>query len=158
MLLRVRDEIRLTISAYQTLYETSVAFGQRKSVETENQIVEAKMSTKFLEETVEHLRGKVRDIQDRIDIITQNQQRILENQRSEQAQEIGRLKEQRVHLERFCASSGVDLNAPVQVTDPNKEEGNDSSSPTSNIMSDQISNTDTTTEEATEEKKNAVEK
>merc|ERR1712205_265711 len=30
LLLRVRDEIRMTIAAYQTLYESSVAFGMRK--------------------------------------------------------------------------------------------------------------------------------
>jgi len=31
-LLRVRDEIRMTIAAYQTLYESSVAFGMRKAL------------------------------------------------------------------------------------------------------------------------------
>ena len=32
---RVRDEIRMTIAAYQTLYESSVAFGMRKSLMSE---------------------------------------------------------------------------------------------------------------------------
>merc|ERR1719375_847792 len=31
LLLRVRDEIRMTIAAYQTLYESSIAFGMRKA-------------------------------------------------------------------------------------------------------------------------------
>uniref|UniRef100_A0A7S3DFN4 Uncharacterized protein n=1 Tax=Palpitomonas bilix TaxID=652834 RepID=A0A7S3DFN4_9EUKA len=35
LLLRVRDEIRMTIAAYQTLYESSVAFGTRKSLQAE---------------------------------------------------------------------------------------------------------------------------
>lgn len=35
LLLRVRDEIRMTIAAYQTLYESSVAFGMRKALESE---------------------------------------------------------------------------------------------------------------------------
>lgn len=35
LLLRVRDEIRMTISAYQTLYESSVAFGMRKALQAE---------------------------------------------------------------------------------------------------------------------------
>lgn len=30
MLLRVRDEIRMTIAAYQTLFESSMAYGMRK--------------------------------------------------------------------------------------------------------------------------------
>lgn len=35
LLLRVRDEIRMTIAAYQTLYESSVAFGMRKALQAE---------------------------------------------------------------------------------------------------------------------------
>lgn len=35
LLLRVRDEIRMTIVAYQTLYESSVAFGMRKALQSE---------------------------------------------------------------------------------------------------------------------------
>lgn len=35
LLLRVRDEIRMTIAAYQTLYESSVAFGMRKALDSE---------------------------------------------------------------------------------------------------------------------------
>ena len=32
LLLRVRDEVRMTIAAYQTLYESSIAFGMRKAL------------------------------------------------------------------------------------------------------------------------------
>eukprot|EP00891_Asterochloris_glomerata_P007070 jgi/Astpho2/7070/fgenesh1_pg.00107_%23_89_t len=35
LLLRVRDEMRMTIAAYQTLYESSIAFGMRKALQTE---------------------------------------------------------------------------------------------------------------------------
>lgn len=35
LLLRVRDEMRMTVSAYQTLYESAVAFGMRKALQTE---------------------------------------------------------------------------------------------------------------------------
>ena len=35
LLLRVRDEIRMTIAAYQTLYESSIAFGMRKALMAE---------------------------------------------------------------------------------------------------------------------------
>ncbi|KAM4600347.1 axonemal dynein light intermediate polypeptide 1 isoform 2-T2 [Polymixia lowei] len=35
LLLRVRDEICMTIAAYQTLYESSVAFGMRKALQAE---------------------------------------------------------------------------------------------------------------------------
>lgn len=33
LLLQVRNEIRMTIDAYQTLYESSVAFGMRKALQ-----------------------------------------------------------------------------------------------------------------------------
>jgi len=35
LLLRVRDEINMTLSAYQTLYQSSVAFGMRKALQAE---------------------------------------------------------------------------------------------------------------------------
>ncbi|OXB77858.1 UNVERIFIED_CONTAM: hypothetical protein H355_000613 [Colinus virginianus] len=35
LLLRVRDEIQMTIAAYQTLYESSIAFGVRKALQAE---------------------------------------------------------------------------------------------------------------------------
>jgi len=35
LLLRIRDEIRMTIAAYQTMYESSVAFGMRKALQAE---------------------------------------------------------------------------------------------------------------------------
>ena len=35
LLLRVRDEVRMSIAAYQTLYESSVAFGMRKALLSE---------------------------------------------------------------------------------------------------------------------------
>ena len=34
-LFRVRDELRMTLHAYQTLYESSIAFGVRKALQAE---------------------------------------------------------------------------------------------------------------------------
>lgn len=36
LLLRIRDEIRMTLAAYQTLYESSIAFGMRKALQAEH--------------------------------------------------------------------------------------------------------------------------
>jgi hypothetical protein len=36
----VRDEIRMTIAAYQTLYESSIAFGMRKALMAEQKKAE----------------------------------------------------------------------------------------------------------------------
>jgi dynein light intermediate chain len=35
LLLRVRDELRMTLHSYQTLYESSIAFGIRKALQAE---------------------------------------------------------------------------------------------------------------------------
>jgi hypothetical protein len=35
LLMRVRDEVRMTISAYQTLYQSSITFGMRKTLQAE---------------------------------------------------------------------------------------------------------------------------
>ena len=35
LMLRVRDELRMTLLAYQTLYESSIAFGIRKALKAE---------------------------------------------------------------------------------------------------------------------------
>jgi dynein light intermediate chain len=37
LLLRVRDELQMTLRAYQTLYESSVAFGMRKALMADNE-------------------------------------------------------------------------------------------------------------------------
>jgi hypothetical protein len=35
LLMRVRDELKMTIAAYQTLYQSSVTFGMRKQLQSE---------------------------------------------------------------------------------------------------------------------------
>ena len=70
LLLRVRDEIRMTIAAYQTLYESSVAFGMRKALQAEQgkadmlaTIEELKGDKADLEKSVARLNAKCEDIQ-----------------------------------------------------------------------------------------------
>lgn len=54
LLLRVRDEIRMTISAYRTLYESSVAFGMRKALLAEHGKTEMQQRIKTLEREKEN--------------------------------------------------------------------------------------------------------
>jgi dynein light intermediate chain len=56
LLLRVRDEIRMTIAAYQTLYESSVAFGMRKALQAEQGKAE-------MEKKIEELEGERRELE-----------------------------------------------------------------------------------------------
>lgn len=56
---RVRDEIRMTIAAYQTLYESSVAFGMRKSLMSEQGKVDMEESIGQLEQDKRELEQQV---------------------------------------------------------------------------------------------------
>ena len=38
--MRVRDEIKMTVQAYQTLYESSIAYGMRKALQAEQRKAE----------------------------------------------------------------------------------------------------------------------
>ena len=61
LLLRVRDEIRMTISAYQTLYESSVAFGMRKALQAEQGKSDMEAKIKQLESEKKELERQVQD-------------------------------------------------------------------------------------------------
>jgi dynein light intermediate chain, axonemal len=71
-LLRVRDEIRMTIAAYQTLYESSVAFGMRKALmaeqgksDMEAKISELENDKRELEKQVNDLKAKLEQTEKR---------------------------------------------------------------------------------------------
>jgi dynein light intermediate chain len=59
LLVRVRDEIKMTIQAYQTLYESSIAYGMRKALQAEQCKAEMLIKVKQLEETCQDLEGEV---------------------------------------------------------------------------------------------------
>merc|ERR1712131_127236 len=72
LLLRVRDEISMTLSAYQTLYQSSVAFGMRKALQAEQgkhemlEKIDTLESEKLnLERTVADLKAKCEAIERR---------------------------------------------------------------------------------------------
>jgi len=72
LLLRVRDEIRMTIAAYQTLYESSVAFGMRKALmaeqgkaDMEKKVQELEEDKRDLERQVNELKAKIEQIEKR---------------------------------------------------------------------------------------------
>ncbi|KAJ8405061.1 hypothetical protein AAFF_G00329820 [Aldrovandia affinis] len=72
LLLRVRDEIHMTIAAYQTLYASSVAFGMRKALQAEqgkndmrNKIVELESDKKDMERQLNEQKAKSEAIEKR---------------------------------------------------------------------------------------------
>ncbi|XP_054276005.1 33 kDa inner dynein arm light chain, axonemal-like [Macrosteles quadrilineatus] len=82
LLLRVRDEMRMATAAYQTLYESSVAFGIRKALQAEQgkcdmeeTIVELKDVKAELERQVAELRAKAEQIERRASELRQAEER-----------------------------------------------------------------------------------
>lgn len=67
-MVRVRDEIKMTIIAYQTLYESALAFGMRKALQAEqkksdmgNKIKDLETVCTELDKEVETLKQKIED-------------------------------------------------------------------------------------------------
>lgn len=57
--MRVRDELKMTISAYEILYESSVTFGMRKQLQSEQGAPQLEEQMHILEKKKEELNEKV---------------------------------------------------------------------------------------------------
>jgi dynein light intermediate chain len=69
LLLRVRDEIRMTLAAYRTLYESSVAFGMRKALHAEQAKVDMQATIRNLEREKEDLERQVSELSTKCEAI-----------------------------------------------------------------------------------------
>ncbi|RHY29522.1 hypothetical protein DYB32_005080 [Aphanomyces invadans] len=74
LLLRVRVEIRMTIAAYQTLYESSIAFGMRKALMAEQKKLDAEQKLKQLETDRNELIAQVEELKLRCDAIQKREE------------------------------------------------------------------------------------
>lgn len=55
LLLRIRDEIQMTVATYRTLYESSIAFGMRKSLLVEKSKADMEKRVKNLNNCILHV-------------------------------------------------------------------------------------------------------
>merc|ERR1719313_3336025 len=69
LLLRVRDEIRMTIDAYKTLYESSVTFGVRKQLQAEQGMDEMQNKIEELEASKRSLENQVQELLTHCDVM-----------------------------------------------------------------------------------------
>uniref|UniRef100_A0A663MRM3 Axonemal dynein light intermediate polypeptide 1 n=1 Tax=Athene cunicularia TaxID=194338 RepID=A0A663MRM3_ATHCN len=97
LLLRVRDEIQMTMAAYQTLYESSVAFGMRKALraeegksDMEKRIAELEEEKRELERQVSEERAKCEATEKR----ENERQQIQEKKHAEEVQFLKRTNQQ----------------------------------------------------------------
>jgi dynein light intermediate chain len=84
-LVRVRDEIKMTIQAYQTLYESSIAYGMRKALMAEQKKNEMQTNITQLRQAYDELENEVTRLdQEIIDIIKKDEE---DRQRDQKAHE-----------------------------------------------------------------------
>lgn len=104
LLLRVRDEIKMTISAYQTLYQSSVTFAMRKQIQAEEGKADLDNRIEEYEVRRQQQADKIIELNAKIDAINQRQgvRKIIDQEKS--SEEIKYLNHQKQHLERFLKS------------------------------------------------------
>ena len=79
-MLRVRDEMRMTVDAYRTLYESAVAFGMRKALQAEQGKGKLRKQVDTLLEEKEELQKKVSELNARMEA---NARKEVERKREE---------------------------------------------------------------------------
>lgn len=77
LLLRVRDEIRLTLDAYRTLYDSSVTFGIRKQMQAELGMPELETEIGELSERKRTLEAQVLALRNKIEVVERRQVGII---------------------------------------------------------------------------------
>jgi dynein light intermediate chain len=104
LLLRVRDEIKMTISAYQTLYQSAVTFGMRKQLQAEHGKAELESKIDELEARKIKLENKVIELKSKIEAIENRNKERKEIEQKKRDEEIEFLKYQESHLAKFLKS------------------------------------------------------
>ncbi|XP_023676988.2 axonemal dynein light intermediate polypeptide 1 [Paramormyrops kingsleyae] len=92
LLLRVRDEIRMTLAAYQTLYESSVAFGMRKALQTEQGKSDMEKKIEQLEKEKKELDRQVNEQRARCEAVEKREAERRQADEKKHSEEIQFLK------------------------------------------------------------------
>ncbi|KAJ0406705.1 hypothetical protein P43SY_004530 [Pythium insidiosum] len=92
LLLRVRDEARMTIAAYQTLYESSIAFGMRKALMAEQKKMEAEQKIRQLETENRELASQIDELQTRCEAVQRREEERKTNDEKKHQEEVEALR------------------------------------------------------------------
>merc|ERR1712061_287658 len=104
LLLRVRDEIRMSIAAYQTLYQSSVTFGTRKQLQSEQGKAESEQQIAEEEEQKRQREARVVELKNKCEAVERREVERRAVDERKRKEEIDFLKHQQVHLESFLKS------------------------------------------------------
>ncbi|ETO21026.1 flagellar inner arm dynein light chain p28 [Reticulomyxa filosa] len=92
LLLRIRDEIRMTITSYRALYESSIAYGIRKALQSEQQKTKLEEEAHQLERECVDLEKEVGSIKQQIQSLEENETKKREEASRKHQQEMEALK------------------------------------------------------------------
>eukprot|EP00397_Hematodinium_sp_SG-2012_P057828 GEMP01072659.1.p1 GENE.GEMP01072659.1~~GEMP01072659.1.p1 ORF type:complete len:230 (+),score=53.25 GEMP01072659.1:70-759(+) len=92
LLLRVRDEIRMTICAYQSLYESSIAFGMRKALQAEQRRNDQNTTIKNLMVANRELQTEVEQWTQKIQTVEHREEERREQEERRHREEVDLLK------------------------------------------------------------------
>jgi len=98
LLLRVRDEIRMTICAYQSLYESSIAFGMRKALQAEQRRNQHNKKMKGLMVANRELKQSVEELEQKIALIEKHEAERREQEERKHREEVEMLKRTNAQL------------------------------------------------------------
>ena len=104
LLLRVRDEIKMTIASYQTLYESAILFGIRKQLQAEEGKKELKKKNEELEIKKKKLIEKKLQLENKLKAFDKQVEERKQIEEAKREEEIKFLKEQNENLEKFLNS------------------------------------------------------
>ncbi|CAM9255622.1 unnamed protein product [Ectocarpus fasciculatus] len=101
LLMRTRDEIRMTIDAYKTLYSSSVTFGIKKQLKAEQGVPALVEEVDMLESDKTQLELEVHELRSKLDIVEKREAERRAVEEKKRKEELDFLKYQGQHLDSF---------------------------------------------------------
>jgi dynein light intermediate chain len=101
LLMRTRDELKMTIDAYKTLYSSSVTFGTKKQLRAEQGIPELKEQVDSMESEKAKLELEVQELRSKLEIIEKREAERKTADDKRKKEELDFLKYQGQHLDSF---------------------------------------------------------
>ncbi|XP_046825393.1 33 kDa inner dynein arm light chain, axonemal isoform X3 [Vespa crabro] len=98
LLLRVRDEIKMTLAAYQTLYQSSIAFGMRKALQAEQGKEDLIAIADELRQQKTELENALTELRHKFDLAEKRSAELKEAEEKKYTEEIQFLKKTNLQL------------------------------------------------------------
>jgi dynein light intermediate chain len=107
LLMRTRDELRMTIDAYKTLYSSSVTFGIKKQLRAEQGIPELQEQVDVMELEKAKLELEVQELRSKLEIIEKREAERKTADDKRRKDELEFLRTQGTHLDSFLKQMNV---------------------------------------------------